>query len=333
MKFFAYLLKNIKKLEFVEIEKEPDEGEVLVKVKAALTCGTDLKMYKRGHPQFPFPSLFGHEASGVIAKRGKGYSLLKEGDEVLFPVSSPCLECKFCKSGLEAQCINLFDEKVWGAFAEYILIPKRIARNSLFLKPKNISFEKAALLDPLASVVYSHSFLKDLASKVLVIGAGPMGFLHSIYSKKRGYDVTVIDINEGRIEIFKNLGFKAFKPLSGFEKDLNKFDFIIECSGTKEGFEIALKLIEKGGKICLFAGMPRDYKLYFDGSFLHYNQLTIYGSFHYDRKAVLEAYNLIFENEMDLNSIFSGEYELKDLPVAIEKSLRGEGLKYVIKPE
>lgn len=332
MKFFAFLLENIQKLNFVEIEKEPQEGEVLVKVKAALTCGTDTKMYKRGHPQFPFPSLFGHEASGIVYQKGKDVSFLKEGDEVVFPISSPCLECKYCLKGLENQCIKLFEENLWGAFAEYILIPKRITKNSTFIKPKNITFEEGALLDPLSSVIFSQNFIKDLNLKVLVIGAGPMGYLQAVYSKHRGYDVTVTDIKKEKLEIYKDLNFKVILSEKDWEKDINKFDLIFECSGTLNGYESGLKLLEKGGKFCLFSGLPKNFFLKFDGSLLHYNQNFIYGSFHYDRKAVLEAYNLLSENKLNLKPIFSGYYPLKELPSVMEKVLRGEGLKFVLNP-
>lgn len=332
MKFFAYLLEDVEKLSLAEIERDPKEGEILVKVKAALTCGTDTKMYKRGHPQFPFPSLFGHEASGVVAEKGKGVGFLKEGDEVLFPISSPCLKCEFCLKGFENQCENLFEEKVWGAFAEYILIPKRIVRNSTFKKPKNITFEEGALLDPLSSVVFSQNIIKDLNLKVLIIGAGPMGFLQSVYLKYRGYDVYVCDINKERLKIYEDLNFKTIFAEDGWEKNYYPFDFIVECSATRNGFESAMKLIGKGGKICLFAGFQKNFYLKFDGSKLHYNQNLIYGSFHYDRKAVLEAYDLISEGKLNLKKIFSGYYKLKDLPSVMEKVLKGEGLKFVINP-
>lgn len=332
MKFFGYLLEDIEKLNFVEIEKNPQEGEILVKVISALTCGTDTKMYKRGHPQFPFPSLFGHEASGIVAEKGKGVGFLKEGDSVIFPVSSPCLSCNFCARGLENQCENLFEEKVWGGFAEYILIPKRIVKNSTFKKPKNLSFEEGALLDPLSSVVFSYKDIKDLNLRVLIIGAGPMGFLHSVYAKQRGFDVSVCDINKERLEVFKRLNFKTYIAEDSWEKEVEPFDLIMECSGTKDGFERGLKILAKGGKICIFAGFPKEFNLNFDASLIHYNQNEIYGSFHYDRRAVLEAVNLLEEGKLNLKPIFSGYYPLKELPLVMEKVLKGEGLKFVINP-
>ncbi len=332
MRFKSYFLKDIEKLELKEIEKEPQEGEVLVKVKAALTCGTDTKMYKRGHPQFPFPSPFGHEASGIVAVKGKGVSILKEGDEVMFPISYPCLRCSFCLKGLENQCENLFEEKVWGAFSEYILMPKKITLNTLYIKPKNLSFEEAALLDPLASVIFAQSFVKETGLNTLIIGAGPMGYLHGVYLKNKNFEVTISDIDEKKLEIYKKLEIKTLLLEGNWEKNREPFDFIIECSGTFRGFESALKVLAKGGKICLFAGMPSKFKLNFDGSLLHYNQNTIYGSFHYDRKSVLMAYNLLCEKALPLREIFSGYYSLEEIPQVMEKVLNGEGLKFVINP-
>ncbi|MEJ5166503.1 MAG: alcohol dehydrogenase catalytic domain-containing protein [Thermoanaerobaculia bacterium] len=332
MRFLAYLLEDIERLKLLEIEREPGDGEVLVKVEAALTCGTDTKMYKRGHPQFPFPSLFGHEVSGIVAEKGKGVGFLKEGDEVLFPVSSPCLSCKYCLKGLENQCENLFKEKVWGAFAEYILIPARIVRNSTFKKPKNLSFEEGALLDPLSSVVFSYRNIKKQDLRVLIIGAGPMGFLHALYSRERGYEVSVCDIKKERLGILEKLNFKTYLSKDGWEEEAGNFDLIMECSGTEKGLKSALKLMEKGGKICIFAGFPKNYTFEIDIASLHYNQNEIYGSFHYDRAAVLEAYNLLLEGNLNLKPLFSGYYHLKQLPSVMDMVLRGEGLKFVINP-
>ncbi len=136
------------------VGQEPSYGEVLIKIKVALTCGTDLKAFKRGHPVIPMPGVFGHEFSGIVAKVGRGVRKFKEGDEIMAVHSAPCLECRYCRKRLYNLCANIMKTKVLGAFAEYILLPSHIVKQNVFLKPKKLSFEEAAFLEPLSCVVH-----------------------------------------------------------------------------------------------------------------------------------------------------------------------------------
>ncbi|MGO9378262.1 MAG: alcohol dehydrogenase catalytic domain-containing protein [Dissulfurispiraceae bacterium] len=128
----------------------PSPGEVLVRIKAALTCGTDLKAFLRGHPLIPMPGLFGHEFSGIIEETGKGVRKLKVGDEVMAVHTAPCLACKFCTKKLYNLCENIMNTKILGAFAEHIVIPQHILRQNVYIKPPHLSFEEAAFLEPRA---------------------------------------------------------------------------------------------------------------------------------------------------------------------------------------
>jgi len=138
----------------IKIHK-PSDGEVLVRIKAALTCGTDLKAFLRGHPLIPMPGVFGHEFSGVVTGVGKGVRRFKEGDAVMAVHTAPCLECIYCKKQLYNLCEKIMHTKVLGAFAEYIVLPSHVVRQNVFHKPKALSFEEAAFLEPLSCVVHS----------------------------------------------------------------------------------------------------------------------------------------------------------------------------------
>jgi len=106
------------KIELQDIKTpSPSHGEILLKIKAALTCGTDLKAFRRGHPMIPMPGIFGHEFSGIVADVGKGVKGFKEGDEIMAVHSAPCLECRYCKKRLYNLCEKIMDTKVLGAFA------------------------------------------------------------------------------------------------------------------------------------------------------------------------------------------------------------------------
>ena len=186
---------------------KPSDGEILVKIKVALTCGTDLKAFLRGHPMIPMPGVFGHEFSGIVAEVGKGVRGFKEGDPIMAVHTAPSLKCMFCKKGLYNLCEKIMHTKVLGAFAEYILLPSHVVKQNVFHKPNNLSFEEAAFLEPLSCVVHSIEPLEiKKGDFTLIMGAGPIGLLHLILLKSKKAKVAVNDINKERLEIAKRLG-------------------------------------------------------------------------------------------------------------------------------
>ncbi len=156
----------------------PGPGEVLVRVLVALTCATDFKIVKRGHPKFPFPLTLGHEFAGVVEAAGPGASF-SPGERVTSGVSGPCGRCDDCQRGRENLCATAFEKPLFGAFADFLLVPERIVRNGLRRIPPGVSDEAAALLDPLASVVHALNRVNALDgtqddSAVLIVGTGPI---------------------------------------------------------------------------------------------------------------------------------------------------------------
>ena len=153
----------------------PGPGEILLEVKAATTCGTDLKAYLRGHPQIPMPGQFGHEYSGVVAAVGEG-APFAIGDAVMGVHSAPCQTCFWCLRGQENLCESIMATKVLGSYAEFLPIPERIARVNVSPKPAGISFEKASLLEPLSCVAQGIENLKPTSEdRVLILGPGSIG--------------------------------------------------------------------------------------------------------------------------------------------------------------
>lgn len=173
----------------------PGPGEVLVRVKVALTCATDFKLLKRGHPKFPFPLTLGHEFAGVVEAAGEG-APFTPGERVTSAVSGPCGICDDCRRGRENLCATAFEEPLFGAFADFLLVPERIVKNGLRRISPGLSDEAAALLDPLASVV--HALEKDgrkdaSGGDVLIVGTGPiaaMMFLLLRGKERRGGEKT-----------------------------------------------------------------------------------------------------------------------------------------------
>lgn len=335
----AYYLMKPGHLKLKEVDRpKPSEGEVLIKIKVALTCGTDLKAFLRGHPMISMPGVFGHEFSGIIDEVGKGVKGFKPGDEVMAVHSAPCLKCIYCKKELYNLCEKIMDTKVLGAFSEYLLLPSHIVRQNLFHKPQNITFEEAAFLEPLSCVVHSMKGLnikKD--DKVLIIGAGPIGLLHISLAKLRGAKIIITALEQERLKLAKELGADITvlpQDLDSFIKDITDgigADIVFECTGQLSVWESAVNYVRKGGTIVLFGGVKSGLRVTYDTYKLHYEEITIKGVFHFTPQDVKDAYKLL-RDTLNLSPLISGRFSLKDLPLALKNLSEGKGIKYAIIP-
>lgn len=326
-------------LEIQEIERpRPSKGEVLVEIRAALTCGTDLKAFLRGHPMIPMPGVFGHEFSGVIEEAGRGVKGFKIGDEVMAVHSAPCLTCSYCKRKLFHLCENIMNTKALGAFAEYLLLPAPIVKQNLFHKPAHLKFEEASLLEPLSCVVHGMADLRIKKNdKVLIIGAGPIGLLHLILARKRGAEVMITGLEEERLSLARNLGADLAVSPPEIENAVRAFteglgvDFAFECTGRVNVWESSVNYVRRGGTVILFGGCETGTKVTYDTYRLHYDEITLKGMFHFTPKDVKTAYLLLKEG-LNVSSLISGNYPLENLHVAFERLSKGEGIKYAIIP-
>jgi L-iditol 2-dehydrogenase len=320
---------------------EPSYGEILVKIKASLTCGTDLKAYQRGHPFMPMPALFGHEFSGIVEKTGRGVKKLNPGNEIMAVHSAPCDKCYFCKKGLYNLCDSIMSTKTLGAYAEYILLPKHIVKHHVFKKPEKLSFPEAAFLEPLSCVMHSiKSSSIARGNTAVIIGAGAIGLLHLTVLKKMGARAIVLEQQKKRLK--KAIELKADIAInpnrrSGFKiiKDSTKgrgADFVFECTGRPEVWEKAIWLVRKGGTVILFGGCRQGTSVTYDAGKIHYDEITLKGVFHYRPSDVMDAYNLLRGRRIKVNTLISGEYPLQNLNTAFQKLLSGEGIKYAIIP-
>src|SRR5690242_12336286 len=193
-------------------EPEPGLGAVVIRVRTALTCGTDLKAYTRGHPKMPMPTRFGHEYAGEIVAVGAGVTGWAVGEAVMGVQTGPCGACYWCARGQEELCATIMDRAVWGAYAEYLELPDFIVRQNLYRKPADLPFAEAALLEPLASVMRGQRAL-DLRpdDTVLIIGAGPIGALHLIALRAAGVQaVHVSGRHAGRLALAAALGATVY---------------------------------------------------------------------------------------------------------------------------
>lgn len=324
---------GIIELRETEVPK-PSQGELLVKIKTALTCGTDLKAFRRGHPVIPMPGLFGHEFSGIVAKVGRGITRFKKGDAIMAVHSAPCLACRYCRKKLYNLCENIMHTKILGAFAEYILLPPHIVRQNVFHKPPNLSFEEAAFLEPLSCVVHGmESVPVRQNDDALVIGSGPIGLLHLLLLKEKGFQVTVMDKHEDKLKKAKKLGadFVLLSKKQNLPRDLG-FDYVFECTGMPDVWESSVHYVRRGGTVVLFGGCKSGTTVTYDTERLHYDEISLKGVFHYTPADVKKAYKLLCNKNLNVSRLISGRFPLNQTQKAFENLSKGIGIKYAIVP-
>lgn len=345
MKMKAIMFYAPKDIRFEEVNvPEPNEGEVLVKVEAALTCGTDVKTYRRGHPVLikKTPSGFGHEFSGTIAKLGENVEGFNIGDRVVAANSAPCGECFFCRKGEENLCENL--ELLNGAYAQYILIPKNIVQKNLIKIPDNLPFKLAAFTEPLSNVVHGISRTPiNKGDTVGVIGIGPIGLMFCALAKLKGAKVIAMGRNPLKLKLAKEfahadevIDLKKYDDpteiILSMTEEKRGLDVAIECVGLPEIWESMFKLVRRGGCVHLFGGCASGTSVNIDTKRLHYDEVNIISVFHHTPKYFREALNLIATKQVDVEKLITKTMPLKYTKRALEMQQNGEAIKVLIEP-
>jgi L-iditol 2-dehydrogenase len=316
-------------------------GEVLLRTRVALTCGTDAKVFRRGYHarMITPPALFGHEVTGVVEETGPGVEGVVPGTAVVAANSAPCGECPYCLRGSPSLCDDLL---FWnGAYAEFARIPARVVRRNL-LPLDGLSFRRAAMVEPLACVVrgIEESGVEE-GQTVAVIGAGPIGLMLVALARLRGAHVIVAGRNPGRLQKARDLGAEetiALRPgedLAGRLRSRGRHghgpDVVIEAVGMPETSEAAVRAVRKGGLVNLFAGCAADAHIGIDAQRLHYQELTIKSTFHHTPESIRKAFRLIADGHVDPDAFITGEAPLDRLPEVLRRMSRGEdGLKTAI---
>jgi L-iditol 2-dehydrogenase len=319
-------------------------GEILVKVGTALTCGTDVKTYKRGHPLLikHIPALFGHEYAGSIEAVGEGVKQFKEGMRVVATNSAPCGDCYFCKRDMPNLCATLKDSLVNGAFAEYIRVPEGVVRWNTHPIPDSLSFRDAALTEPLACVVHGIEEANiRLGDTVVIIGAGPIGQMMVMLAKKSGAsNVIVSDLADLRRNTARKAGADIAidpskeDPVERVRKETSGrgADVVIEAVGLPKLWEQAVDMTRDAGTTVLFGGAASGTTFEVDTARFHYGQLTLKGVFHLKPKHVEQALQLIIAGDVKPDLLISHEMPLERINEALEMMSEGKTMKVAISP-
>lgn len=308
----------------------PSEGEVLVKVAVALTCGTDLKTYRRGHAKLPFGP-FGHEGAGEIVAVGAGVSHLQVGQKVTWMPTAPCGACDLCRRGRPNLCRNLFEAVVLGAYAEYLLINARVARTHVFLL-EGFELMRGAFAEPLACVLHAWRLLEPLdGTRVVIFGSGTMGYLHLMEAQARGYSVVMVGRRAERLQLARELGAEAWL-LDASQPPPERFDGVIEATGARTMWEQAPQWCVPGGKVLFYSGLAKDESVCFSAEPLHYDELTLLGSFHLTTEDARLAIERLRTSDLPVERLITAAYPLREIETVYALLDRGEGMKYALVP-
>lgn len=332
-------------IEEVEIPRA-ESGQIVVRVAATLTCGTDLKSYRRGHPLVVPPTVIGHEFSGTVVEAGEGVNRFPPGTRVVAANSAPCGSCFYCRVGKPNLCERLAETLVGfsvpGSYAEYVRIPARIVRQNTFEIPPSVDWEQAAILEPLACVVHGNELAGiGVGDTVVVIGAGPIGLLHLQLAKLNGAgQLIVTDLQARRLEDAAKLGADRIVDASREDqvKEVLKHsegrgaDVTIEAVGLPQTWETAVRMTRKGGVTVLFGGCPGGTSVNMDTGIIHYGELTIKGAFHHTPSSVEKAFRLISTSVVKTEPLITRKMPLDEVVSALEAMAQGETVKVAVEP-
>lgn len=355
----AALLYGQENLSLEQVEDPtPAAGEVVIRVGAATTCGTDLKVWRRGgHARMlKPPTLFGHEAAGEIAEIGAGVTGWKVGDRVVANNSAPCMDCFFCQKEEYSLCQNLLFNN--GTFAEYLKIPAPIVQHNLLPIPDELPYGLASMTEPLACVLHgaARSNVRQ-GDRVVVLGDGAIGLmfvavlasgqgdwnsLHSSsYIPYPFSQVFLFGGNDQRLQVGQKLGavktfnYRQVEDVPVLVKELTDgwgADVVIEATGVPSVWEMAIACARPGATVNLFGGCPRDTTITVNTEQLHYSELTLKGVFHNTPKYVRAALKLLASRVLPFELLLSEEQPLSHLGQVFEDMKQRKVIKVAMVP-
>jgi len=311
-------------------------GELVVQVGAALTCGTDLKVYRRGYHAMMLkpPMPFGHEFAGVVTEVGAGVTAFCEGDRVVAMNSAPCDACFFCRHGQQNLCENLLFNN--GTYAEFIRIPARIVDKNTLVVPDGVPLEHAALTEPLACVVRG---LEESGAKagdtMVVIGAGPIGLMFMHVAELAGVRVIAIVKREDQIATATLFGATSVVQVEAVEdvvaatraltSEGRGADVVIDAVASPAAWEWAVDMVRKGGAVNFFGGPPKGTKVQLDTNRLHYGDITLKASFHHTPATCRTAFGMVTNGRFKCAEYITGRAGLDEVPDLFAKMMSRSG--------
>jgi L-iditol 2-dehydrogenase len=340
----AGVLRNVNDLSFMSVaDPELKKGDLLLKVKAATVCGTDIRILRgKKTAGIRYPSILGHEFSGEVVDSG-GNKQFSVGQAVAVCPQFACGHCDYCKRGAENLCTNMtaMGYEIDGAFAEYVRIPARgVETGNVFTLPKGLNFETAALAEPLACVMNGQERVSvAMGDTVVILGAGPIGILHIKLARFAGArKIIVSEPSEVRRHAALREGADvAVDPttedLRSIVKDATSglgADVAIVAIGVPSLANDAIHMVRNRGRVSLFAGFNKGMQAELDVNAIHYNELIVTGAFGLTRLLFERSLNLIATGRLQLDSLVTHRFKLAEIETAIKVAEQGSAIKVVI---
>lgn len=320
---------------------DPGPGEVVVRIEAALTCGTDVKTLRRGHPvMLPrVPTVFGHELAGTVSAVGGGVRSLREGDRVVAANSAPCGACRPCLGRRPNLCEDLLF--VNGAYGEYIALPSRLVARNVVVLGRGLRAADAAFAEPLACALLGveRARLED-GQTVVVFGHGPLGCLLAMAAHARRARVLLVGKAGWRFDRVRALGLAecvdatAGDPVAAVRAATGGrgAEVTIDATGRPEVWEQAIDAAGRGGSVVFFGGCAPGTSIRVDTRRAHYEELTLLGAFHHTPALIRRAVELLDAGVVRPGGLISHQMGLDGVRRALAMMAEGRALKVLIEP-
>ncbi len=324
---------------------QPADGELILRVRAATTCGTDVKVYRRGgHPRMlEVPTLFGHEMAGTVAAVGRGVDSFSLGCSLVVANSAACGRCDYCRGQRENLCTDL--QYLNGAFAEYLRVPARFVSASSYPIPAGLSFDKAALTEPLACVLHGIEACelerRPGGSEVVVFGAGPIGLLFTAALGRDGHRVILADPNASRLEVGKRMGAASTQLIARGGGQAERIraataggrgaDVCIDCTGHPAVWGDTMQSLRAGGLALLFGGCAPGTRVEMDTHLIHYSEIAVKGVYHHRPTTVRRALEMLSDESFACEHLLSGVRPIEEVEQALRAMIDKQALKVVIR--
>jgi L-iditol 2-dehydrogenase len=321
---------------------DPSPGELVMKVEAALTCGTDVKTLRRGHPvMIPrVPTVFGHEFAGTVSAVGAGVRRFKEGDRVVAANSAPCGRCRLCLGRRPNLCEELLF--VNGAYGEYIALPARLVDTNTVALADGTPAVRAAFAEPLACALLALERARvEAGQTVAVFGHGPLGCLLALVARARQARVLLIGRGGWRFEQVRTLGLAECLDASitadvveGIRActDGRGAELTVDATGQPEVWELAVAAAARGGTVLFFGGCAPGAEIRLDTRRVHYEELTLLGAFHHTPDAIRRAVALLESGTLVPDGLITHRMGLEGVREALDLMASSAALKVLIEP-
>ena len=320
----------------------PETGELVLRIDAALTCGTDVKTLRRGHPVMipKVPTVFGHEFAGTVTAVGAGVRGVREGDRVVAANSAPCGACRPCLAGRSNLCEDLLF--VNGAYGEFIALPPRlVAKNVVPLGP-TLPAVRAAFAEPLACALLGIDRARvESGQTVVVFGAGPLGCLLGMVAAARKARVIMVGKSGWRFSRVRGLGIGECLDATQTDDVVALIrtatggpgaDVAIDATGRPEVWEQAIDVTGRGGSVVFFGGCAPGTSIRLDTRRAHYEELTLLGAFHHTPELIRRAVDLMESGVLVPDDLITHRMRLDAVRQALDLMARGDALKVLIEP-